>query len=83
MLLTLWQLAYLYRYALLLVAGLAALGLYIGALLFGESSFEVLNALKDKQVNLQASVQNLQYENAKLQKQLFELKELEPPTGGR
>ncbi|WP_121021864.1 hypothetical protein [Helicobacter vulpis] len=83
MLLTLRQLAYLYRYVLFLFAGLVLLGLYIGGLLFGESSFEVLGALKDKQANLQASVQNLQYENAKLQKQLFELKELEPRIGAR
>ncbi|WP_120946162.1 MULTISPECIES: hypothetical protein [Helicobacter] len=83
MLLTLWQLAFLYRYVLFLFAGLVALGLYIGGLLFGESSFEVLNALKDRQASLQASVQNLQYENAKLQKQLFELKELEPTLSAR
>ncbi|MFC3847641.1 hypothetical protein ACFOPX_03720 [Helicobacter baculiformis] len=83
MLLTLWQLTYLYRHALLLFAGLVLLGLYIGTLLFGENSFEVLNTLRNKQANLQASVQNLQYENAKLQKQLFELKELEPLTSTR
>ncbi|CAM2777668.1 hypothetical protein [Helicobacter felis] len=78
MFLTLWQLTYLYRYVLMGFAGLVLLGLYIGNLLFGDTSFEVLNTLKEKQASLQASAQNLRYENAKLQKQLFELKELEP-----
>ncbi|CCF79703.1 hypothetical protein HBZS_101510 [Helicobacter bizzozeronii CCUG 35545] len=57
---------------------LVALGIYLGGLFFGNNSFEVLNALEQRQETLQSAVQNLQYENAKLQKQLFELKELEP-----
>ncbi|WP_104750063.1 hypothetical protein [Helicobacter cynogastricus] len=78
MLLILWRLTYLYRYVLVGFVGLVVLGLYIGSLLFGDTSFEVLNTLKEKQASLQTTAQNLQYENAKLQKQLFELKELEP-----
>ncbi|WP_233704617.1 hypothetical protein [Helicobacter bizzozeronii] len=57
---------------------LVALGIYLGGLFFGNNSFEVLNTLEQRQETLQSAVQNLQYENAKLQKQLFELKELEP-----
>lgn len=56
-----------------------ALGVYMGCLLFGDNSYEVLANLKVRQAKLYERVQNLQYENAKLQKQLFELKELEPP----
>ncbi|WP_163555512.1 hypothetical protein [Helicobacter suis] len=74
-----WQFLYIYRGVLLGFLLIVAFGMYIGSLLFGDSSIEVLLALKRKQSDLQARVQNLQYENAKLQKQLFELKELEPP----
>ncbi|WP_235852169.1 hypothetical protein [Helicobacter mehlei] len=63
---------------LLFFGALVALGIYLGGLFFGNNSFEVLNALEQRQGMLQSAVQNLQYENAKLQKQLFELKELEP-----
>ncbi|WP_233708667.1 hypothetical protein [Helicobacter bizzozeronii] len=63
---------------LLFFGALVALGIYLGGLFFGNNSFEVLNALEQRQETLQSAVQNLQYENAKLQKQLFELKELEP-----
>ncbi|CCB79725.1 hypothetical protein HBZC1_07390 [Helicobacter bizzozeronii CIII-1] len=63
---------------LLFFGALVALGIYLGGLFFGNNSFEVLNALEQKQETLQSAVQNLQYEKAKLQKQLFELKELEP-----
>ncbi|WP_233707477.1 hypothetical protein [Helicobacter bizzozeronii] len=63
---------------LLFFGALVALGIYLGGLFFGNNSFEVLNTLEQRQETLQSAVQNLQYENAKLQKQLFELKELEP-----
>ncbi|TSA82631.1 hypothetical protein FNE76_05590 [Helicobacter mehlei] len=73
-----WQSIYSYRWVLLFFGALVALGIYLGGLFFGNNSFEVLNALEQRQGMLQSAVQNLQYENAKLQKQLFELKELEP-----
>ncbi|PAF49805.1 hypothetical protein BKH41_00425 [Helicobacter sp. 12S02232-10] len=57
---------------------LMVIGAYTGYLLFGTNSIEVLISVKDKRTSLQESVQTLQYENAKLQKQLFELKGLEP-----
>ncbi|BCZ18827.1 hypothetical protein NHP190012_04690 [Helicobacter sp. NHP19-012] len=78
-----WQWLYAYR-GLFIVFGLVvALGVYVGCLFFGDNSLEVLMGLKRKQVTLYEKVQNLQYENAKLQKKLFELKELEPPKNRR
>ncbi|GMB93076.1 hypothetical protein [Helicobacter bizzozeronii] len=73
-----WRFIYIYRWVFLFFSVLVALGIYLGGLFFGNNSFEVLNALEQRQETLQSAVQNLQYENAKLQKQLFELKELEP-----
>ena len=54
------------------------LGVYIGKLLFGKDSVEVLFDLVNKKDNLKREVQRLKEENAKLQKEYFELKQLEP-----
>lgn len=54
------------------------LGVYIGKLLFGKDSVEVLFNLENKKDNLKREVQRLKEENAKLQKEYFELKQLEP-----
>jgi cell division protein FtsB len=54
------------------------LSIYIANLLFGKNSLEVYNALKIKRLQLQRSIKDLQFENAKLQKEYFELKNLEP-----
>jgi cell division protein FtsB len=52
---------------------------YISNLLFyGNNSYEVYSHLKDKRVKLQKDIHQLQTENATLQKQYFELKNLEP-----
>jgi len=52
---------------------------YISNLLFyGNNSYEVYSHLKDKRIKLQRDIQQLQTENATLQKQYFELKNLEP-----
>ena len=61
--------------ALLLVI---LLGVYIGNLLFGKSSIEVLYDLENKKDVLKREVQRMKEENAKLQKEYFELKQLEP-----
>lgn len=53
-------------------------GVYIGNLLFGKDSVEVLIDLQNKKESLQKGTQKLKKENAKLQKEYFELKELEP-----
>jgi cell division protein FtsB len=52
---------------------------YVANLLFyGDNSYEVYQQIKHKRVNLQKQIKKLQQENAKLQKQYFELKNLEP-----
>ena len=54
-------------------------GFYISHLLFnGNNSYEIYSQLKTKKVTLQKDIQRLQIENATLQKQYFELKNLEP-----
>ncbi len=54
------------------------LGYYVADILFGDNSLEVYNSLKDKKDYLQSEIQRLQMENAHLQKEYFELKNLEP-----
>ena len=53
-------------------------GIYIGIILFGENSLQVLLNLEEYEVFLQDEVTQLKSENASLQKELFELKELDP-----
>ncbi len=65
--------------------GLAALivifsGIYIGIILFGESSLEVLINLDEYEHFLQDEIIKLKAENAGLQKELFELNELDPDS---
>jgi len=55
------------------------LAYYISHLLFfGNNSYEVYSDLKDRKVKLQIDINQLQIENATLQKKYFELKNLEP-----
>ncbi|PAF50448.1 hypothetical protein [Helicobacter sp. 13S00477-4] len=72
------RLIYINRVVIIIFFILMIIGAYTGYLLFGTNSLEVLISVKDKRTSLQENVQTLQYENAKLQKQLFELKGLEP-----
>lgn len=55
-------------------------GVYIGTLLFGENSLEVLMSLENYEHHLKAKIKILKSENAKDQKIYFQLKEL-APTG--
>ncbi|MEA3354268.1 MAG: septum formation initiator family protein [Campylobacterota bacterium] len=65
--------------AVLLTVVTFALAYYFANLLFyGKNSYEVYKELQSKKVNLQANIKRLQYENASLQKQYLELKNLEP-----
>jgi len=53
--------------------------IYISNLLFkGKNSYEVYSQLKNKKQQLQIGIRELQLENANLQKQYLELKNLEP-----
>ena len=53
-----------------------ALGVYLGVLLYGTSSLEILFGLEDYSVYLQDEVSRLKLENAELQREYFELKEI-------
>jgi len=59
--------------ALLLIV---LLGIYIGVLLYGTNSLEVLFQLEDYEANLKEKVTALKKENAELQREYFELKEI-------
>jgi cell division protein FtsB len=54
------------------------LSLHVANLLFGKNSYEVYASLKNKQAFLSHEIKRLQQENARLQKEYFELKNLEP-----
>ncbi len=53
-----------------------ALGIYLGVLLYGTNSLEILFGLQDYEVYLQSEVSSLKQENAELQREYFELKEI-------
>ena len=53
-------------------------GIYIGIILFGENSLEVLLNLGEYENFLREEVSSLKIHNASLQKELFELNELDP-----
>ncbi len=52
------------------------LGIYIGTLLYGTNSLEVLLGIADYENYLQDEIIRLKDENAALQKEYFELKEI-------
>jgi cell division protein FtsB len=54
------------------------LSYHVANLLFGVNSFEVYKSLKDKKSYLKSEINRLQESNARLQKEYFELKNLEP-----
>ncbi len=54
------------------------LGLYLNVLLFGDNSLEVLLQLEEYEQYLQDEIGRYKHENSSLQKEYFELKELEP-----
>jgi len=52
------------------------LGVYLGVLLYGNSSLEVLFGLQDYENYLKDEVDGLKHKNAELQREYFELKEI-------
>ena len=60
----------------LLVSLIIALGIYLGVLLYGTNSLEVLFGLQDYENYLQDEVVRLKTDNAELQREYFELKEI-------
>ncbi|MRI59177.1 MAG: hypothetical protein C6H99_06715 [Epsilonproteobacteria bacterium] len=67
----------LVRYGLLFLI-IVVLAVYIGNLLFGVNSLEVLYNLGVQEKTLKRKIEFYKRENARLQKEYFELKELEP-----
>jgi uncharacterized membrane protein YciS (DUF1049 family) len=59
-----------------LIAIVVALGIYLGVLLYGTNSIEVLLNLQEYEVYLQEQVDELKVQNAQLQREYFELKEI-------
>jgi cell division protein FtsB len=63
---------------LVTMIGILLFGIYLGILIYGENSLTVLNQLKEKKQSLAKEGKILKQENQKLQKEFFELKQLEP-----
>ena len=53
-------------------------GVYLGILIYGENSWTVLNHLKHEKENLLTEAAQLKSINQQLQKEFFELKQLQP-----
>ena len=53
-----------------------SLGVYLGVLLYGTNSLEILFGLEEYESYLQGEVTRLKQENAELQMEYFELKEI-------
>ncbi len=69
---------YFYVKIALLALIVIVFGVYVGDVLFGKSSLEVLLDLQDRRDNLKQNVKIIKEKNAFLQKEYFELKQLEP-----
>jgi hypothetical protein len=59
-----------------LVGAVLALGIYLGVLLYGTNSLEVLFNLNEYEGYLHSEIYRLKNENAELQREYFELKEI-------
>jgi len=62
---------------LLLFAFIVVCSLYVGTLLYGKNSLDVLTKLEKQEQMLKKEIKYLLANNAKLQKEYFELKNLE------
>ena len=58
--------------------GILLFGIYVGVLMYGENSLTVLNQLKAEKQKLVKEKRDIKVENQRLQKEFFELKQLEP-----
>ncbi|MDD2450973.1 hypothetical protein [Sulfurovum sp.] len=63
---------------LISLLGILLFGIYLGILIYGENSLTVLEHLKEKKAALIDRKKVLKAENRRLQKEYFELKQLEP-----
>jgi len=71
------------RTFLLLVTFVILMGIYIGVILYGKNSVNVLLGLQTYESYLKDEICHLKQENAKLQKEYFELKEISGETDKR
>lgn len=69
---------YTNRVWLVVFGVLALVGLYVGYLLFGSNSVEVLMRLEAQKKRLVQEAKGIEEQNARLQKQIFELRGLKP-----
>ncbi len=60
------------------IAATLLLANHVANLLFGKNSLEVFTTLNKKKYFLKEEIKRLQQDNARLQKEYFELKNLEP-----
>jgi len=60
----------------LLFSLVVILGVYLGVILYGTNSIEILFGLQEYEVYLQNEVSTLKTQNAELQREYFELKEI-------
>ena len=74
----LWYGVYTHRIYIYGFIVVVCVGAYVGFLLFGDNSLDVLLKNITQRDELIEEVSNLQAKNARLQKDLFELKGLEP-----
>ena len=65
-----------------LVVVVIGFGIYVGDMLFGKSSLDVLLNLQNEKALLEKKVDSLKNKNAILQKEYFELKDLDPDSKG-
>ena len=63
---------------LITLIGILLFGIYLGILIYGENSLTVLNHLREKKTALVKEKQILKADNQRLQKEYFELKQLDP-----
>lgn len=69
---------FLYLKVIALAFVVLLFGLYIGDVLFGKSSLDILLNLQEDKDTLVVKIKNLKDENAILQKEYFELRQLDP-----
>ncbi|MCR4941180.1 MAG: septum formation initiator [Campylobacter sp.] len=67
-------------YYIAVIIGVVLIGMYVGNMLFGKRSLDVLLGLQSKKERLLDDVEKLKHYNAQLQKEYFELRELQPES---
>lgn len=63
------------KFLILFILVLSA-GVYVGVILYGTNSLEILFGLQEYEEYLQSEIYKLKHENAELQREYFELKEI-------